>query len=315
MSRSFRTNCIAAALALGAVFPLAGQALPPNTGEASARQGVGFDSDEARVFLQTFRMISQFHSSFPGDSAMWEAAIDGLLMALDDPYATVFTPDEYGEFTESATGNYAGVGVRISLLGGRVTITGVFRETPAERAGLAVGDQIVRVEDEDATEWSLDQARDAIRGEPGSVVRLKVARNGFAELIAMSVERATVHVSAVAATAVDDVGYFAIDRIARGVADEMDNALKEFQDADAVILDLRRNPGGYLDESLRMADLFLAPGERLASADTRDPSGQVIEQPWFARSPKQLPDTPIIILVDEFYGFCCRNCRWSPAGS
>lgn len=287
-----------------AVAPLAAQeGTPPSrapfTQPATPRPG-GMDSDEAKVFLQALRMISQYHQSSPSDSTLWENALQGLLQELDDPYATVFTPEEYGEFQEDNTGDYAGIGVQITHLAGRVTITAVFRETPAERVGMIVGDQIVWVEGVDATEWSIDDARDAIRGEPGSQVSIRVARAGFPDPIPMTLTRDNVHVSAVATAWVGNVGHIALDRVARGAAEELEAALLEFKDASGIVLDLRRNPGGYLDESLEMADLFLEPGQTLASAEARDRNGEIASQSWQARSPARLPDMPIVVLVDRY---------------
>lgn len=258
-------------------------------------------SDEAQVFLQALSAISNFHTSALADSALWDRALEGLLEQLDDPYATVYTPAEYDRFQETNTGNYAGIGVQITMMDSRVTVTAVFRDTPAEGVGMLVGDRIVWVEGKDARDWTLDQARDSIRGEPGSVVRIRVARDGFTEPIPFSIVRDNVHVEAVAATWVEDgIAYFGIDRIARGVSEELDQALEEYADAKALILDLRGNPGGYLDESLRIADMLLAPGEKLASVDSRGAAGAVSNQEWTARSPARIPDTPIVILVDAF---------------
>lgn len=302
MPRRFAVTSAAVALALlpAAIQGQANRTPPAEIGDTGSVQAP-FDTEEGQLFLEVFQTISRFHSEALGDSALWERAINGLIEQLDDPYARVFTPAEYGRFTETNTGNYAGIGVQISLLAGRVTVTAVFRDTPAEGAGMIVGDRIVWVEGHDARDWSLDQARDSIRGTPGTAVRIQVARDGYAEPLPMTIVRDNVHVEAVQATRLDDgVAFFAIDRIARGAADELDEALREFGDLRALIMDLRRNPGGYLDESLRIVDLFLAPGQRLASAETRSPSGNVETQSWPARSAARLADTPIIILVDEF---------------
>ena len=297
MRRILRYGQVAAALSLLAM-PLAAQNTRSN---GSGAPGVSTEIDEAQVFLQTLSRISRHHASALGDSALWERAINGLIEQLDDPYATVFTPAEYGQFTETNTGNYAGIGVQISRLGSRVTVTAVFRDTPAEGVGMIVGDRIVWVEGTDASDWSIDQARDSIRGEPGSVVNIRVARDGYSEPIPLSIVRDNVHVPAITATwAEEGIAHFAIDRIAQGVTDEIEDALREYADANALIMDLRGNPGGLLVESLSVTDLFLASGQALLSADTRGPTGEVEKQGWRARSPPRIPDTPIIILVDGY---------------
>ena len=300
MRRFLRSTALFAGLAALAV-PVAGQ----SSGSAGQRAGglptVNLESDEAQVFLHALSTISSFHASALADSALWDRALEGLLEQLDDPYATVYTPAEYDRFQETNTGNYAGIGVQITLMSSRVTITAVFRDTPAEGVGMMVGDRIVWVEGSDARDWTLDQARDSIRGEPGSVVRIRVARDGFTEPIPFLIVRDNVHVEAVAATWVEDgIAYFGIDRIARGVADELDDALREYGDAKALVLDLRGNPGGYLDESLRVADMLLAPGQKLASVDSRLRTGEVSNQGWTARSPARISDIPIVILVDAY---------------
>ena len=295
----FRTAAalLVLSVAFGALSPsLAGQSPPGGNGES-----VDLGSEEARIFLEALSTISRYHTTALADSALWERALDGLLEQIDDPYATIYTPDEYGRFQETSTGDYAGIGVQITLMGGRVTVTAVFRETPAEGVGMLVGDRIVWVEGHDASEWTLDQARDSIRGQPGTVVRIRVERDGFADPIPLSIVRDNVHVDAVAASWVeDDIAYFGIDRIARGVAEELDVALARYGEARAIVIDLRGNPGGYLDESLRVADMLLAPGQRLASVDSRGPTGEVANQEWSARSPARAADVPLIVLVDAF---------------
>jgi len=295
MPKSLRFTVLTASFLLPAA-PLAGQNQP----------GAGDRADmlrtaEAQVFLEAFQTIARFHVSGVADSVLWERTIDGLIDRLDDPYATVFSPTEFDEFREQTTGNYAGIGVQIGRLNARVTVTAVFRGTPAEGAGMVVGDRIVWVEGHDATEWSLDQARDSIRGPPGTVVRLRVARDGFVDPIPMDIERDSVHVSALATARVGDgVAHFSIDRIARGIALELDEALADFGGARALVMDLRRNPGGYLDEALQIVDLFLSPGQLLASAEGRNDLGELAKQIWTARSSARVADLPIVVLVDEF---------------
>ena len=258
-------------------------------------------SDPYRIFLEVFGTISRNHESALRDSALWQRAIDGLIERLDDPYATVFTPEAYDAFEESNTRNYAGIGVQISQLDGLVTITAVFDNTPAARSGLILGDQIVEVEGVDATEWSLDDARDAIRGDPGSTVNLRVARAGFNDLVAVSIVRDNVHIPAVAAATLEGgIAHIRIVQFARDVAEELADTLQGAADANAVVVDLRGNPGGYLDESLMVADNFLPRGQAVASVGQRDGRGGVATQSYRAQRPALIPDKPIVVLVDEF---------------
>ncbi|MCY4572879.1 MAG: hypothetical protein OXF01_08760, partial [Gemmatimonadetes bacterium] len=134
MSRILRYISLSAALVVLAA-PLSAQ--NPRTGR-NGPPSVDTASEGALIFLHALERISRNHVSAPGDSTLWELALEGLIEQLDDPYATVFTEEEYGQFTETNTGNYAGIGVQISNLGARVTVTAVFRDTPADGVGMLV---------------------------------------------------------------------------------------------------------------------------------------------------------------------------------
>jgi carboxyl-terminal processing protease len=258
---------------------------------------------ESQVFLGAFQNILTYHQTTFNDSTLWEQALEGLIEGLNDPYATVFTPEEYGEFEEDNTGDYAGIGVQITQLNDRVTVTAVFRRTPADEVGMVVGDQIVEVEGVDARGWTTDMARDSIRGPIGSVVEVKVQREGLSEPLAFPIRRNQVHVSAVTGSMVrDSIGYILVDQVARGSATEVDSVFGELEAAKGIILDLRRNPGGFLVESLSMADLFLDRGKTLASTVSRSPGqpNKTTQESWSARLPARIPDKTIVVLVDRF---------------
>jgi len=292
------------------LLPLSGtgQAADPGRGNGTLRgsqQEVGRleDGREGQVFLGAFRTILDYHQTTFSDSLLWEEALNGLLRGLNDPYATVFTPEEYGAFQEENTGDYAGIGVQITQLNDRVTITAVFRRAPADEAGLMVGDQIVAVGESDAREWSLDQARDSIRGPVGTEVRLTVVREGLPEPLTLPIRRDEVHVPSVTATVVhDSLGYILVDRMAEGSSSEVDSALLVLRNAKGIILDLRRNPGGPMVESLYMADLFLDRGKTLAAMRSRAPgrANETTDESWAARIPARIPGKPVVVLVDGF---------------
>jgi len=280
--------------------PLAGQS-SANTG-SSREEGPAVTSG-AQTFLGAFQAIRDYGLEAVGDSALWDRAVEGLIRELADPYAQVFTPAEFDQFQEDNTGNYAGIGVQITTLNEAITITAVFRGTPAERSGVQVGDLIIGVNDQSTEGWTTGMASDSIRGGVGTSVKLALARAGLMAPLTPTIPRDSVHVSAVVSGMVDsDVGYIALDRIARASSEEVDSALVKFQSSRGVILDLRGNPGGYLDESLMIGDLFLDRGLRLASAESRvrGESERNQDEAWDARMPDHFPDKPVIVLVDRF---------------
>jgi carboxyl-terminal processing protease len=260
--------------------------------------------DEVDVLAGAVRAISRMHMDEFSDSLLWEAAIDGLIESLNDPYAELFTPAESDAWEETTTGNYSGIGLQITLLNDEVTVTGVFRGFPASDAGIVIGDVIVGVNDTEVADWTTELTADSIRGPAGTEVRVRVRRDGYTEPLAFEITRAEVHVPAVERGMLDDdIGYVVMDRVARGAAEEMEEALEEMEDARGLIIDLRRNPGGFLDESLMLADLFLAPGSTLASTVQRTP-GRPADEPeveaFTDQWPARVPDLPVIVLVDGF---------------
>ncbi|MEQ9400012.1 MAG: S41 family peptidase [Longimicrobiales bacterium] len=298
MTRSNRLLVLLPALALPM---LAAPALDAQSAQSS-------QTAEAEVFLQALQALSRMHQNAPTDSLLWEAALDGMIESLEDPYAAVFTPVESEQWEEDTTGNYSGIGLQITQLNDEVTVTAVFRSTPASDIGVQVGDVIVGVNEHDASDWTTDMAADSIRGPVGSWVSVRFKRQGYDEPIVYDIKRDNVHVPAVNYGVLEgNIGYAVLDRVARNAAREMDQALRELQSTRGLIIDLRRNPGGFLDESLMLADLFLTPGSTLASTSQRLPGGPLgtgapdtDTESYEDRWPARVPDLPVVILVDRF---------------
>ncbi|MGD2070146.1 MAG: S41 family peptidase [Gemmatimonadota bacterium] len=297
MIRKIPILALATALLLPA--PGAGQERAARTDRAGGSAG----AIQARIFEEALDEIAARYREPLSDSALWARALDGLIDSIDDPYAAVFTPDEVEAFDEANTGNYSGIGVQITELNDRVTITKVFRGTPADAVGLLEGDIIAGVDGSDALDWTTATVSDSIRGPAGTDVDVVIERDGFDDRVPFTITRAEVHVPAVEADVLSGgVGYITIDRVARNVALEVDSVLRETREATGIVIDLRRNPGGYLDESLMMADVFLEPGQKLASLRSRavGGDGEAREESWTARAPARVPDKPIVILVDQY---------------
>jgi carboxyl-terminal processing protease len=279
-------------------------ALPARAHAQARTPDVCRDDVECAVFMDAMQYIQRMHLSSYSDSTLWTRALDGLIQELGDPYASWFMPVEVQEFEEETTGNYAGIGVSIVELNDVVTITAVFRGAPASRAGLQVGDVIVGVNQNDATTWTTEVASDSIRGPVGSKVAVRIVRDGVRQPLSFTIERDSVHVTSVEwARLPGDIGYIANDRVARRSAEEVMQALDSLQGTRGIVIDLRRNPGGYLDESLFMADALLGRGAKLATTRNRTPSGpigQITEDQFTGRMRARVPNTPIVVLVDRY---------------
>ena len=296
-----RKTLLSLVLALVLGLPSAVQSQDNGGRRRSERQPAA--APGAQEFLAVFQAIRDYGLQELSDSTLWFRAVEGLITEIDDPYAQAFTPDEYDDFQEINTGNYGGIGVQITTLNEIITVTAVFPDTPAWESGLQLGDLIIAVNEESTEGWTTGDASNAIRGEVGTTVNLTIVRQGFTTPLRPTVRRDTVHVSAADADLVgSNVAYISLNRVARGSADEVGAYLSEFKDARGFILDLRGNPGGYLDESLSLADLFLPEGARLASAESRVPgeTGSSLDEAWTAEGPDRIPGKPMIVLVDRF---------------
>ena len=293
MSRRLLLLSLAGALALPAAAPA------QTRGQRSPDPSV-----EAEVFMSALEYIQRMHMQAYSDSTLWTRALDGLIEELGDPYAAVFSPAEVQAFREETTGNYAGIGVSISQLNDVVTITTVFRGTPAAQGGLQVGDVIVGVNQHDATTWNTGMASDSIRGPAGTPVEVRVWRGDVRQPLKFTLLRDSVHVAAVQSGILPgNVGYLVLDRVARNSAQEVMEALEALEPTRGIVIDLRRNPGGYLDESLAMADALLNRGVVLATTRNRARTGtavQMSEESYRGRMRERVPGKPIIILVDRF---------------
>lgn len=255
-----------------------------------ARQGELLD--------QVLGLVSdRFVDSLP-QSAIYEKAARGLIRELNDPYTELLAPKDYKQFSTRTGGRYGGLGMSIELRDAAIVVARVFPHTPAERAGVREGDRIVGVDTLSTRGWSTQQASDALTGTPGTKVRAKFLRPGVDQPLDYEFTRAIVHVPAVPFTLIfGTVGYVPLQSFNENAATDLEAAVKDVQSrgAKGVILDLRRNPGGILEQSLAVSNLFLKQGLEIATVRAR--GGEV--QPYPARVQPPLPSVPLIVLTDE----------------
>ncbi|MBQ7656108.1 MAG: S41 family peptidase [Clostridia bacterium] len=214
--------------------------------------------------------VETYYIEEPDTDKMIENATKGLLFALEDPYTYYYDAEEWQQMWENDEGEYGGIG--IMMLGNpedySVTITQVFRDTPAERAGVLRGDVLVRVEDLEVDFYSMQNAVNIMRGTVEEPVEIEVKRGE--EYITFQIPRAIIHVNRVEYTMLDgDVGLIALYDFAGESEKEFTAALDVLkqQGAKALIVDLRNNGGGWVDSARQIGDLFLDDGLLFYSED------------------------------------------------
>ena len=194
---------------------------------------------------------------------MLDGAANGLLLGLGDPYTFYYTPEEYAELWEDDEGEYAGVGIQISTsyLTGLCTISRVFDNGPAREAGVLKGDILYKVEDMYVNSSTVNDAVDIMRGTPGTSVHVVFLRG--TEEIEFDLVRAQITVNRIeSGMLTDDIGYIYLYEFAGECAAEFQTAVKQLQDqgAKGLIIDLRDNPGGWVDAAQDIGDIFLDKG-------------------------------------------------------
>jgi len=194
---------------------------------------------------------------------MLDGAANGLLLGLGDPYTFYYTPEEYAELWEEDEGEYAGVGIQISTsyLTGLCTISRVFDNGPAREAGVLKGDILYKVEDLYVNSSTINDAVDIMRGTPGTTVHVVFLRG--TEEIEYDLVRAQITVNRIEAGMLsDEIGYIYLYEFAGDCATEFQASVKKLQDlgAKGIIIDLRDNPGGWVDDAEAIGDIFLDKG-------------------------------------------------------
>ena len=260
---------------------------------------VGSVYQQARLFEDVLAHVADYYVDSIDERRLYQMAIDGMLDQLHDPYSVFLKRDDFRALSEATSGNYGGLGIQIDVRDGWITVVAPLPDTPAERAGIQSGDQIIALDGRPTEGWKNDQAVKELRGEPGTAVELKVRRVGVEQPLTFKLSRATIHIRSVqVAMLLDDrVGYVALNPVSEASAPELADALKSLTEKGmkSLILDLRGNPGGLLEQGVAVSDLFLDPGQEVVETRGRAPNSSRVyrdgkPQPW--------PGLPVVVLVN-----------------
>ena len=254
---------------------------------------------KARLFENVVAYLSEYYVDSLDEGRLYDLAIDGMLKELKDPYTSFLRADDFRDLTVSTTGNYGGLGIRIEPNDGWIQVVQPLPDTPAERLGVQAGDRIVEVDGESTHEWSSDKAVSRLRGEPGSSVTITIVRAGVPEPVKFTITRERIHVAAVEGGAVlpGGAGFVRLLGVSEASAQELSAEIERLrgEGARSLILDLRNNPGGLLNEGVAVADLFLDRGQLVVETRGRAPGASGV----FKASRQQAwPDMPIVVLVN-----------------
>lgn len=275
---------IIAAFGLGISVGKYTEGIIPSTADIQDAQAVHENLDLS-PFWKTFDTLNArfipttASSSVPDDKEKVWGAIQGLAATYKDPYTVFFPPKEAKSFREEVRGNFEGIGMEIGIKDGVLTVIAPLKGTPAERAGMKSGDQILKIGKVFTGGMSIEGAIRQIRGPRGTTVTLTIKRNGTAQDIV--VERDVITIPTIDTKLRDD-GVFVISlyTFSANSPDLFRSALREFilSGSDKLVLDLRGNPGGYLEAAVDMASFFLPVGKTVVIEDNGPKLGTQIER-------------------------------------
>jgi len=288
-------------IALGAL--VAGSFGPSSAANASSATGVASGEADLDAGLKAFTSIYRLAEDnaaekVSADKSIYNGAIPGMLRTLD-PHSSFFDPKEFAKLREDQRGRYFGVGMTVQARGGHTVVVAPFVGSPSFNAGLRPGDIILEVNDKSTDGLTTSDVADLLKGPKGTPVQIKVSREGKAEPLIFNLIRAAInHPSVPTAFFIrPGIAYIHIESFNETTSREMEDALNSMGEASlkGLILDLRDNPGGLLNEGVAVAGHFLKRGQAVVSHRGRTSP----EKPYIATNGSSSRDYPIVVLVSR----------------
>jgi carboxyl-terminal processing protease len=253
---------------------------------------------EPQLLADVMAIVHQHHIDSIGISDVYRRAAEGLILQLDDPYAELYSPEEMDDFTAAHEGHYGGLGMLVEMRDAVPTVARVYPNTPAEGAGFRIGDRIVQVDGVVINGWPLDRVTGNMKGTPGTQVQVLVRRPGMEQEIDKRVTRAVVRIPNVpyALMLEGGIGYVPLLQFGETAGAEVEAAVARLQreGASGLILDLRGNTGGLLDQAVHVAGIFLPRGTLILEQKERESS-----YTFRVQADPVAPSLPLTVLVDE----------------
>jgi len=255
--------------------------------------------EKLKVFSDVLTIIQKNYVEDSNSEDLIYGAINGMLRTLD-PHSSFMRPDFYKELQVETKGSFGGLGIEITMKKGILTIVSPIEDTPAFRIGLKAGDKIVKIEDETTENMTLLDAVKRMRGPAGTDVTISIIREGFLEPQDFTITREVIHIKSVKYKSLEEgtIGYIRLSQFQEDSGREFSKALVALEEGEkpleGLVLDLRNNPGGLLDQAVKVSDEFLEEGLIVYTQGKLE--GQQMK---FTAQPNQNPhDYPIIVLVN-----------------
>src|ERR1700719_494079 len=254
---------------------------------------------ELDTFASVLAIVQKNYVEPVSTKRLIDGAITGMLASLD-PHSAYLTPDLYRDLEVETRGSFGGLGIEITIKNGALTVVAPIEDTPAFRGGLKAGDQIIKIDDDFTKDMSLTEAVKRMRGPKGSKIKLTLHRTGVNELFTVTLARDVIKIQSVKAKMLDGgYGYIRVTTFQENTGDGVEKAIDGFEAKDhgklkGIVFDLRDNPGGLLNQAVKVSDDFL-DGGLIVYTQGRSDSQQ---QKYFSHKKKAWVDFPMVVLVN-----------------
>jgi carboxyl-terminal processing protease len=253
--------------------------------------------EDLKVFTEVLSYVEANYVEEVNPEKLVYGAIRGMLRTLD-PHSSFMPPDVYREMQVETEGRFGGLGIEITIRDDILTVVSPIEGTPAFRAGIKAGDKIVKVDGETTKDMSLIDAVKTLRGPEGTKITISILREGLTEPKDYTLTRAIIEIKSVRWTRLhDDIGYIKLRSFQKTSSDELEEALQDLeeQNISALVLDLRNNPGGLLEQAIAISDEFLEGGQLIVYTKGRL-AGQNMK--GFSKDDPSHLDYPMVVLVN-----------------
>ncbi|WP_440654958.1 S41 family peptidase [Candidatus Pelagibacter sp. HIMB1506] len=249
------------------------------------------------LFGEVLEKINREYIDEINQSESMDSAINGLLQSLD-PYSSYMSPEILEEMQTETSGEFGGLGIEVSMEAGVVKVISPIDDTPASKAGLKAGDYIVKINDTQVQGKSLSEAVDLMRGPVGSSIELTVRRRGEKKALTFNIIREIIEIQSVKSELLEEnIGYIRLTSFNENSSDQIEKQIKKLKknkNLNSFILDLRNNPGGLLNQAIRISDFFLENGE-IVSTKSRKKSDN---RKWFAKKGDITDGKTLLVLIN-----------------
>ena len=270
----------------------------PLSGQAQQSELLPLPLDEVRMFTEALDRIRMAYVEEIDDKTLLENAIRGMLSGLD-PHSAYMAGQEYDALQETTSGEFGGLGIEVGRENGYIKVISPIDDTPADRAGIEAGDLIIQIDNKPLRELTPEEAANMMRGEPGTEVTVTIAREGM-EPFELTVVREVIAITSVRSRLLEPgYAYVRIAQFRLNTGEELEDELRELYEEHGelkgVVLDLRNNPGGVLQASVRVVDAFIEDGSIVSTKGRLEGN----DMTFSASLATVAPDVPLVVLVNN----------------